>query len=247
MKKLSLFILFLPFIFSCKKATERTCWKGTGTTSDTTIFVQDFSKLTLNENITYELIQDSLNKIEIIGGKNLLPFIKVEKLSNGMLSISNTNKCNFLRYKSQNVKVKIHFRALSYITYRGTEDLISADTLTFTDFQFFMVDGGGSIHLKLNVSNSLLGYVSHGAGDFHLEGNAHKATLNVMTLGSCDTRKLTVSNALSIVSNANAPCFINADNTNLKVEITGQGNVYFQGDPTSLLFNRVGAGDLIQL
>jgi hypothetical protein len=247
MKKLVLILFLLPFIFACKKAAKRTCWKGSGETSDTIICVQDFSKLVLNENITYELIQDSLNKIEIIGGENLLPFITVDQQADGTLTITNENKCNFFRYKAAKVKVRIHFKNLSYLTYKGTEDLTSSDTLNLSDFQFFMVDGGGSIHLKLNVSNSLLGYVSHGAGDFYLEGNAKKATFNIMTQGSCDTRKLNISNELSIVSNANSPCYINADNSILKAEITGQGNIYYQGNPLSLLFNQIGAGNLIQL
>jgi hypothetical protein len=247
MKKLVLILFLLPFIFACKKAAERTCWKGSGGMTDTTIFVQDFSKLTLNENINYEIIQDSLNKIEIIGGQNVIPFVKVEIQTDGTLSISNSNKCNFLRYKSQTVKVKIHCKNLSYLTYKGTEDLVSEDTLSFNNFQFFMVDGGGSIHLKLNVSNSLLGYVSHGSGDFHLEGIANKASLNIMTQGSCDTRKLKVLNTLSIVSNANSPCYINTDNSILKAEITGQGNIYYQGTPSSLFFNQIGVGELIQL
>lgn len=247
MRSLLLLIALLSFTLSCKKSSNRTCWKGAGQESDTVIFVSEFAKLALYENLDYELIQDSLNKIEIIGGENLLPFIKVEQQADGTLTITNENKCSFFRYKAPKVKVKIHFKNLTYLTYKGTEDLTSSDTLNFSNFQFFMVDGGGSIDLKLNVSNSLLGYVSHGAGDFHLEGNANKATFNIMTQGSCDTRKLNISNELSIVSNANSPCYVNADNAVFKAEITGQGNVYFSGNPLSLLFNQIGAGNLIQL
>ncbi len=64
--------MLLIFVSSCKKSENRTCWKTAGKMADTVIYVNDFSKLTLNENMSFELVQDSLNKIEIIGGKNLI-------------------------------------------------------------------------------------------------------------------------------------------------------------------------------
>ena len=247
MKQILGLISFSLIIFSCKKADERTCWKGAGENSDTTIYVSDFIKLYLHENLDYELIQDSLNKVEIIGGKNLISFIQVNQNSDGTLEIKNTNKCNFLRYKSSPVKVRIHFKNLTYMTYKGTEKLMSKDTLNLAEFQFFMVDGGGSIDLDLNVSNKLIGHVSHGAGDFRLRGFANEANFKIMTQGSCDTRNLSVLNEISIVSNANSPCFVNANNSMLKAEITGQGNVYYQGVPTNILFVKNGVGELIPI
>jgi len=234
-------------ISSCKKAEDRSCWKSAGKSSDTIIYVNNFSKLSLNENMSFELIQDSINSIHVNGGKNLISQIQVQQNSDGSIDIKNLNKCNFLRYKNDKIIVKIHFKSLNYLAYRGTETLTSKDTLHFSNFQFFMNDGAGSIDLKLNVTNSLLGYISHGAGDFKLEGIADKATLNIMTQGSCDTRHLKIQNSISIVSNANAPCFISAENANLKAEISGQGNIYYIGNPTSITTHLFGIGKLIKL
>ena len=238
---------FILFVTSCKKPEERSCWKSAGKISDTVIYVTDFTKLSLNENLSYELIQDSLNKIEIHGGKNLLSHIQVEQTSDGSIEIKNLNKCNFLRYNSAAVLIKIHVKNLSYLAYRGTKTLISPDTLRMSNFQFFMNDGAGSINLKLNITNSLLGYISHGAGDFKLAGIANKATFNIMTQGSCDTRNLKIQNSISIVSNANAPCYINAENATLKAEITGQGDIFYQGIPTSIISHITNVGKLIKL
>ncbi len=247
MKLVTYFTLFMLIITSCKKAEDRSCWKSAGKMADLVISVNDFTKLTLNENMCFEIIQDSLNKIELTGGENLLTKIQVQQASDGSIDIKNLNSCNFFRYNSDPILVKIHIKNLNYLAYRGTKTLISRDTLRMSNFQFFMNDGAGSIDLKLNVTNSLLGYISHGAGDFKLAGIAHKATFNIMTQGSCDTRNLVIQNSLSIVSNANAPSYINADNTSLKVEITGQGNIYYQGTPTSITSHLTNVGKLIKL
>jgi hypothetical protein len=247
MKQVVNLLIFTVLVTSCKKTEDRSCWKSAGNITDTAIYVNDFTKLSLNENMSFQLIQDSLNKIELHGGKNLLSKIQIEQASDGSIEIKNLNKCNFLRYNSEPVLVKIHIKSLNYLAYRGTKTLMSPDTLHLSNFQFFMNDGAGSIDLKLNVANSLLGYISHGAGDFKLAGNATKATFNIMTQGSCDTRKLIVQNSVSIVSNANAPCYINAENISLKSEITGQGNVYYLGTPTSITSHNSGVGKLIKL
>lgn len=244
--KYSLWLLLLiPFLFSCKKASDRSCWKGAGEVTDTLISFTTFSKLYLYENIEYELVQDSLNQIELIGGRNLLPHIQVNQTSDGTIEVKDLNKCSFLRYNATPVKVIIHFKNLTYLTYQGTKKLTNSDTLRLSDFQFFMKDGGGSIDLKLHVSNSLLGYHTHGAGDFTLGGFAQKATFNIMTLGRCDTRNLKIGSAIAIVSNANSPCYVNANSTALKAEITGQGNIYYTGTPNSLITYLNGSGKVL--
>jgi hypothetical protein len=245
MKYSLLFFLLMPFLFSCKKASDRTCWKGAGEVTKTSISFSDFSKLYLYENIEYELVQDSLNQIELIGGRNLLPHIQVNQTSDGTIEVKNQNTCSFLRYNATPVKVIIHFKNLTYLTFQGTRKLTNTDTLRLSNFQFFMKDGGGSIDLKLNVSNSLLGYHTHGAGDFTLGGFAQKATFNIMTLGRCDTRNLKIGSALAIVSNANSPCYVNANSTELKAEITGQGNIYYSGIPSSLSTYLNGEGKVL--
>lgn len=245
MRNIIVLNVIILLLFSCKKATDRTCWKGAGENADTTIFLSEFSKLYLHENLEYELVQDSLNCIELQGGKNLLPHIEIQQASDGTLNIKDLNKCSFLRYNASSVKVIIHFKNLTYLTYQGTKQLTNLDTLRLSDFQFFLKDGGGTVNLKLNISNTLLGYNTHGAGDFKLSGFAKKATFNIMTLGSCDTRNLKIGNALSIVSNANAPCYVNANNTNFKAEVTGQGNIYYSGVPSSIIVHRNGSGDVL--
>jgi hypothetical protein len=68
-----------------------------------------------------------------------------------------------------------------------------------------------------------------------------------MTQGSCDTRKLKIQNSVSIVSNANSPCYVNAENASLKSEISGLGNIYYEGTATSIISHLFGSGKLIKL
>ena len=56
-------LMILILVSSCKKSENLTCWKSAVKMADTVIYVTDFSKLSLNENMSFELVQDSLNKI----------------------------------------------------------------------------------------------------------------------------------------------------------------------------------------
>jgi hypothetical protein len=102
-------------ITSCKKAEDRSCWKSAGKMADLVISVNDFTKLTLNENMCFEIIQDSLNKIELTGGENLLTKIQVQQASDGSIDIKNLNSCNFFRYNSDPILVKIHIKNLNLL------------------------------------------------------------------------------------------------------------------------------------
>ncbi|NDC92891.1 MAG: hypothetical protein EB087_04160, partial [Flavobacteriales bacterium] len=126
------FFLIIPFLFSsCKKPSDRSCYKMTGDIINKIIPLGSFSQLDLGPYIQYELIQDTANFIEISAGKNLMNFISSE-IETGNLVIKNNNKCRFLRYKKEKVTAKIHFTTLNSIFYHGSEPLISKDTLDFS-------------------------------------------------------------------------------------------------------------------
>jgi hypothetical protein len=73
--------LLLLILISCRKPSERPCWKKSGALAVKEIQLGDFNRLFLKEHITYKLIQDSTNKIVIKGGANLIGFIKVPQLT----------------------------------------------------------------------------------------------------------------------------------------------------------------------
>lgn len=235
--------MLISFIaFSCKKANERTCWKGSGNKASKTIQVGDFSKLKLREHLKYELIQDSLFQVEINGYENLNDLISTE-IVDGELTIQNHNKCNFLRYKKSDITVKVHFKNLSEITFMGSDSLTNIGTLHFDFMKISLDEGGGSMRLNV-LGNSMNVENPHGWGDITLEGQLDHIRLDMDGDGYFDTRNLTVNEA-SVLTKTSSLCKLNGNGAKLKVEINNTGDIWYYGIPTAIYTHLYGTGKLI--
>ena len=241
-----LLIYFLLFIciLSCKKAKDRSCLKASGKMGTKEISVPAFTKLELYENIEYVLIQDSLNKVVLIGGENLLNQISIT-YSDETLTIKDMNTCNFLRSYRKKLIAEIHFKSISVVNYFGTKPLTNIGTLQLTDFSLNFNEGSGSVVLDIN-SDVVHANISNGYGDFTLRGLVNYADIKVNGNGYCDTYALLVTDSISIVSNTVGSLKINADNLDLRAETKNGGNIYYLGDPSIKIFNKYGTGDLIK-
>ena len=234
--------LLLLVLISCRKASERPCWKKSGSLAVKEIQLGDFNRLFLKEHISYKLIQDSTNKIVIKGGVNLIGFINIQA-EDGLVSISNNNKCNFFR-KYEVVEVEIHFTSLINILFEGTEKLSCADTLNVNYLTVTLRDGGGSMDLLVNALD-IRTDLSNGWGDLVLRGNTNTASYQVLGNGFVEARELHVSDSINFISSSSTIQKINASNCKLKVEINGIGDIWYFGLPTAISKNEYGKGKLI--
>ena len=128
--------------FACKKAEDRRCIKSIGEDAVKELSVDQFDRIYLKEHIHYTLVQDTIEKVVIKGGKNLLNFIDVQVID-GRLEIQNENKCSFLRSYDREVEVEIHFKELINIHYEGTETLTNKGTLELGWLVVLIRDGVG--------------------------------------------------------------------------------------------------------
>ena len=126
--KFALMLLFFLQVTSCKKPENRSCSKGTGSSMSKIISLPDFQQMEIHQRLKIELIQDTVSFMEVIAGENLVNFIDWTVVD-GKLEIWNRNKCPFLRYKTGDVLVKIHFTQLSKLIYWGSELLTNTDTI----------------------------------------------------------------------------------------------------------------------
>lgn len=242
-------LLHIVFVFAallavgCSKPEDRDCLKSVGDDATLEIIPPSFDKILLREHLEYVLVQDSVEKIILHGGKNLLNFINIEMVD-GALEISNVNKCNFLRTYKRKVQVEIHFINLLNIHFEGTESLTNKGTLEFDWLTFLIRDGAGPVKLNFNAQ-SVNATISHGWGDFTFTGTVNYANLNVRSNGYCDTYGMTVLDSLTVISNTQGSVKVNADQTKLKAQIDADGNIYYRGTPNSIKLNQHGNGELI--
>jgi hypothetical protein len=243
MRKLSTILVVFLVLASCKKAEDRPCFKSAGDVTSKEIDVTSFDRMLLKEHVKYVLVQDTVEKVVITGGKNLVNFISVD-VTDGLLTIINENRCNFLRSYQKKVTVEIHFKTLINLEYIGTEDLINKDTLSFGWFTMLIRDGAGPVKLNFNA-DAIFATVSHGWGDFTFNGVVNHANLNVRSNGFCDTYGLKVLDSLTVISKTQGAVKINANNTVLNAETAADGSIYYKGNPTSISYHQYGEGELI--
>lgn len=228
---------------ACNKAEDRSCMKTAGDESSLTITLDPFDKLYLKEHLEYVLVQDSTEKIVIKGGKNLLNFVEAN-VTDGLLQISNENKCNFLRSYKKKVKVEIHFKSLSNIHFEGTETMTNEGTLQLQWITVLIRDGAGPVNLNFNAE-TLNAIVSHGWGDFTFNGEVNNAYLTVRSNGFCDTYGLIVHDTLVAISRTQGTMKVNADNSYFKAQIDEAGDILYKGLPIYKSLNQYGTGELI--
>jgi hypothetical protein len=199
--------------------------------------------MVLKEHLKYVLVQDTVEKVVLTGGENLLNFIEVDVVD-GVLTMSNSNRCNFLRSYKKKVTAEIHFKSLINMEFIGTEELTNKGTLELGWFTLLIRDGAGPLKLNMNAE-AVFATISHGWGDFTFNGVVNHANLNVRSNGFCDTYGLKVIDSLTVISNTQGSVKVNADNTIFRAETDADGNIYFKGNPLSTSFNQYGNGELI--
>ena len=230
-------------IFSCKKSEDRNCVKSTGTLTSKEILLNDFDLVYMGPHIKYKLIQDTIDKVVINGGENIIGEIEVNVDAN-KLTVENNNKCAFLRSYDDVVEVEIHFINIVNIEFEGTHEVICQDTLQLNDLALAIRDGAGAFELKLNA-NSLNLIIAHGWGNYNVSGNVNFAKFQVGSNGFGNSNDLNVLNELIVITSSVGLVEVNAEATTLLAEINSSGNINYIGVPISIEFNNYGTGNLI--
>jgi hypothetical protein len=230
-------------LFSCKKAEDRKCWKGVGEEITQERMVDSYDHLFLGPHIEYVLVQDTVEKVILTGGENLLNFISTD-VAEGELRITNDNKCNFLRTYKKSVKAEIHLKDLQKIHFEGTKTLTCKNQLNIPYLTVFVRDGAGELNLNVN-SISLYTVITHGWGNIKLSGQTSFARMEIKSNGSSDAYSLNVLDSMYVISNTVETVKVNANNILLRSETASAGDIWYIGSPSETEHNQYGTGELI--
>lgn len=242
MRRIGIIWLLVFAITSCKKAEDRACIKGAGEEVVKTVELASFNKLELGPHLNFNLVQDTINKIVITGGKNLVNFVE-SNVEDGLLTIFNKNKCNFLRSYKKEITVDVHFINVVNILFEGTKPLYCKNTINTSDLAVTLRDGAGKFNLDVNA-NSLTTLITHGWCNYNLTGNVNFLKLNIRSNGF-GTSNINVTDSVSVIMSSAENIKLFAGNVLLRAEISGGGNVGYTGVPSNIILERYGSGELI--
>jgi hypothetical protein len=238
--KLGLMGLVLTFC-SCNKENAPDCFKAAGEVQTETRDLGCFTKLELNSNLKYELIDTNFCGIEITGPQNLLPKIDAQ-LSNGILKIENKNTCNFLRSFEHTITVKLYFDSLTNIQNFSTGSVVSLNELKGRKILLENKHANGKVELHLNCDTIYCGSPA-GANDSYLKGTVQVAELYSDAYGIIHAESLN-ANQVYINNASLQPLYANATSYAF-VRIDDSGNVILKQTPILYDLYRNGSGELI--
>ncbi len=205
--------------------------------------VADFHSIEVDNDIDLYLSQDTLFKLEVEAGENLIDKIQT-KVEGGVLNISNENKCNWSRSFKNEFKVYLTLKELKSISCFGvgevrTQGSIDCDTLNIDLWSSY-----SDLYLNVTAKSGLV--KNHtGPGDCTISGVTEELYAYSTGNGFIFADQLQ-SNVTSAISGGTGELYVYAKDS-LFARIDYIGNVYYAGNPTSISLNGSGDGRLIPL
>ena len=237
-------LLLLFFNVACKKANDRRCFKSTGNKVEIEIPLDSTNHFKLYKNLKYYIVQDSLQKVIIRGGENVVGFVDVVT-EDFVTSVRNTNSCNFLRDAEAIIEVEIHYPHPKRFYIEPSDSVIFKNTISCDSLIVDIRDGGGSARLDVNVGFLYIN-VSHGTADYTLTGNANNAEVKIQNNGFADASAFNAP-AIFLYHNSTGDLKINLENSSGLVLINGTGNVLYTGMGLALELQQNGSGKFVKL
>lgn len=228
-------------LHACKKENERTCFKNAGTYAKWEKNIPPFDVLTINGDFDLMLIQDTINKIIVEGGKNLIPFLTY-KYNENQLTLFNKNRCNFLRNYKHRIWVTLHFTSFKKLLFKDAGTIQNKDTLNFNILELLNDNSSGSVNLTLKAKE-IYTKIIIGTADIKLNGTVEYSYAYNGSFGLIDLSNLYTSDALCYNNGTGAIKIYS--NYLLKIQLDGTGNVYVYGNPANLQIYNTGKGKVL--
>jgi len=235
-----LLIFFFGLIFSsCQK---NNCLSSGGDIIKEERVLEAFQNIETYSNFKIYLKNDTVHKIGVEAGDKLIPFIET-KVENGVLTIKDLNKCDFLKgYNSK--KLYISVDTLKEITINEASDLFTVDTLKVHNLKVKFLSQLGYCDLKVDAHVFQL-QVWYASGDYKVGGYAYSAYLNTESTSFIYAESLD-NTSCRINNNSMGDCYVKAGRW-MYYKIRDAGNIYYSGTPDTIIVEEhSGTGKIVK-
>lgn len=243
MRKLSatlLIVFYALSFFSCDSENALDCFKKTGEIVEQEFQLESFNSIEALDEIDIYLFNSSEQKVIIKAGKNLIPKINL-KVENGILIITNDNKCNWTR-SSENPGIYIFSNDITDIGIFDFTNIISEETLHLENLNIFS-DGTGNFDMNIDIDS--LSIESRYISNFTFTGNAEFIDL-IITGDSRFMAGSLMAEGIQIHHNGSNRVELYPKNS-LRGEVGSTGSVYYFHEPEILDVTVKGPGQLINM
>lgn len=152
----------------CKKMA---CAGAEGSKEELVKTVAPFSSIELNGKVNLVLQQDSMYRIKIVAGTNIIPSVQTT-VQNGKLIITNTSECAWLQNPSQKVTVYAGLQQLKSFRYNGSGTVSCVNRLLCDTLRFYSNIGAGVVNLNV-AADQLYAEIEFESTTLNINGTAN--------------------------------------------------------------------------
>jgi len=240
--KTLIIITTISFSFSCKKENEGDMLKSVGESiKQTREITENFSKVNLSNTINLIITQDTINKIEVEAGENIISNIKTDIVNNELI-IKDINTFNWVRPLDTKINVYLHVRQLETLEYYGSGTILSTNAISGKVFHFNTHDGSGDVDITLNTSES---HFWIQAGVQNIRVNGFSGVNYIYIIGENFFYGNNLETGYTYITNiSSGDCYIYATKE-IGAKIEWVGDIYLRGKPPVIDLIKNGTGNLI--
>lgn len=217
----------LLFLHGCTGKDAPECVSALGEIVTESRELNAFHRIVISGRLNVNMIQDSINKAEVLFGQGLTDGI-ITKVSDGTLRISEENSCDWIRDQSVNPTIDVHYSNIDEIINRSSANVTFENEHNTGKLSIEVDDVAGSVFLRFN-GDSLKVIAHTGATDFTIEGKSHFAYFYNSTYAPLNAQNLTSEIAIPH-NNLTGDIIVNATER-VSYQIFDSGDIIAFGNP----------------
>ncbi len=239
-KLLSLIVLiFFIVINSCKKDDFIT---NSGEVIKKEFLLDDFTQLEINKYFNVYISDDTINKIIIEGGENLLANIET-KIQDSKLTINNNNKLYWLK-KYDKINIYLSTSSLCKIIIKEPSNVFSTNCIKRNSFDIEVRPDISTVNVNVDCNKFSL-RIYDCTGNFIVKGKTNDCFIYSRGTAVVHADCL-FSNNVDITNCSTGDIYINATEK-IVYSIIRNGNIYYLGNADDIQGKVSSSGKLIKL
>lgn len=238
--KYVLIILLSGIVFSsCEK---NNCLSPAGDVVQEERGLDAFQYIETYGTFKFYLKNDTIHKVTVKAGNKLIPFIET-KVENGILTIRDLNKCDFMKgYRDK--KIYISVDTLKELNINDASDLYTVDTFKSQSLKVKFLSELGYCDLNIEIHSFQL-QIWYASGNFKVKGNVNSAYLNTESTAFIYADSLN-NTSCAVNTNSMGDVYFKAGRW-MYITIRNSGNIYYTGEPDEIFVKELsGSGKLIK-
>ena len=243
MTKVILFI-FIPFIICSCENESSDCLVKRGNVIRQEILLEDFNCIAVRDIFNVILIQDTMYKVILEGGENILPHVETVA-RNDTLTARHSIRCNWFR-DYEKINLYVYFNNINYIVTYSPVKIISPDTIYCDKLEYYAIGEIGEADIIVDCNYLRFDDSYSTLGRFRFKGKSDKSRFYV-NYGSSLFADSLISREADIYYKTIGDIHVHVTDL-LKVWIWGPGNVYYSGNPKEVeIIEKKSSGNLIKV